>query len=82
MMWTAPGPESVREAEEVGLVDGVQHLDRGALEQLVFQRAVTASGRCRPSALGMYTLRTGFARYAPRLTLSARSRKFSSSRPP
>ena len=27
---------------------------------------VTPSGRCRPSALGMYTLRTGLARYAPR----------------
>ena len=30
--------------------------------------AVTPSGRCRPSALGMYTLRTGFARYAPRFS--------------
>src|SRR6266566_749848 len=38
MMRAAPGPEAVREAEEVGLVDGIQHLDRGALEQLIFQR--------------------------------------------
>src|SRR5712664_2332246 len=34
--------------------------------------AVTPSGLCRPSALGMYTLRTGFARYAPRFSLSKR----------
>ena len=33
--------------------------------------AVTPSGLCRPSAFGMYTLRTGFARYAPRFSLSA-----------
>src|SRR6266550_2747582 len=32
--------------------------------------AVTPSGLCRPSALGIYTLRTGFARYAPRFSLS------------
>src|SRR6266851_6726707 len=30
--------KAVREAEEVSFVDGVQHLDRGALEQLIFQR--------------------------------------------
>jgi Nitronate monooxygenase len=35
--------------------------------------AVTPSGLCRPSALGIYTLRTGFARYAPRFSLSERS---------
>src|SRR6266542_6925094 len=34
----APGPESVREAEEVRLVDGVQYLDDGALDDLVLQR--------------------------------------------
>ena len=38
MMLAAPRPEPVREAEEVGLVDGVQHLDRGALDDLVLQR--------------------------------------------
>ena len=36
------------------------------------------SGRCRPSAFGMYTLREGFARYAPRRSRSCRSRRFSS----
>src|SRR3989449_2251603 len=34
----APRPEPVREAEEIGLVDGVQHLDRCALDNLVLQR--------------------------------------------
>src|SRR5665811_2408465 len=31
----APGPETIRETEEVHLVDGVQHLDDGPLEDLV-----------------------------------------------
>lgn len=44
--------------------------------------AVTPSGLCRPSALGMYTLRTGFARYAPRFSLSERSWRFASSASP
>src|SRR5437870_6303146 len=30
----------------------------------------TPSGLCRPSVLAMYSLRTGFARYAPRFSLS------------
>src|SRR6266404_4054873 len=38
--------------------------------------AGTPSGLCRPSALGINTLRTGFARYAPRFSLSARSWRF------
>ena len=38
MMRAAPRPEPVGEAEEVGLVDGVQHLTRRALDDLVFQR--------------------------------------------
>ena len=33
----APGPKSVREAEEVLLVDHIQYLDDGALDDLVFQ---------------------------------------------
>src|SRR6516164_5568923 len=37
-MWAAPRPESIREAEKVGFVDGIQHLDRCALDDLVFQR--------------------------------------------
>ena len=36
------------------------------------------SGLCRPSAFGMYTLRDGFARYAPRCTLACRSWRFAS----
>src|ERR1019366_2111209 len=36
------------------------------------------SGRCRPSAFGMYILREGLARYAPRRSRSCRSRRFSS----
>ena len=37
VMLATPGPESVGEPEEVGLVDGVQHLDRGPLDDFVFQ---------------------------------------------
>jgi hypothetical protein len=37
-MRAPPRPESVGEAEEVGLVDRVQHLDRRPLDELVFQR--------------------------------------------
>jgi hypothetical protein len=36
------------------------------------------SGRCRPSVLGMYTLRDGLARYAPWCRRRCRSRRFSS----
>jgi hypothetical protein len=36
----------------------------------------------RPSVLAIYTLRTGFARYAPRFSLSARSWRFLSSSSP
>jgi len=38
MMRAAPRPETVGEAQEVHLVDGVEHLDDGALEDLVLQR--------------------------------------------
>jgi site-specific DNA recombinase len=37
VMRAAPGPEPVRETEEVHLVDGVQHRDDGPLEDLVLQ---------------------------------------------
>ena len=37
-MLAAPRPEPVREAEKVRLVDGVEHLDGGALNDLVLQR--------------------------------------------
>src|SRR5216684_2529113 len=37
--------------------------------------AVTPSGLCRPSAFGINTLRTGFARYAPRFSLSERLKR-------
>src|SRR5262245_13873252 len=37
VMWSAPWPKPVGEAEEVHLVDAVQHLDEGALDDLVLQ---------------------------------------------
>ena len=40
-MLAAPRPKSVREAEEVRLVDGVEHLDGRALNDFVFQRGNT-----------------------------------------
>ena len=36
------------------------------------------SGRCRPSALGMYARLTGFARYAPRFSRPDKSARCSS----
>jgi hypothetical protein len=38
IMLATSGPEPVREPEEVDLVDGVQHLDHRALDDLVLQR--------------------------------------------
>ena len=39
VMRAAPRPKPIREADEVLLVDGVQHLDDGTLEDLVLQRS-------------------------------------------
>src|SRR5665811_826390 len=41
IMRTTPRPETVGEAPEVHLVDGVQHLDDGPLDDLVLQRGDT-----------------------------------------
>ena len=38
VMLAAPRPKPVREAEKVRLVDGVEHLDGGTLNDFVFQR--------------------------------------------
>src|SRR5216684_1015353 len=43
---------------------------------ILSSRAATASGRCRPSGLGMYTRRDGNARYAPLCTRSCRFARF------
>ena len=48
VMLAAPRPKPVREAEEVRLVDGVQHLDGGALNDFVFQRGNTERRSARP----------------------------------
>lgn len=37
-MRTSPRPKAVREAQEVGLVDGVQHFGDGTLDDFVLQR--------------------------------------------
>lgn len=47
-----PRPESVAEAEEVFLVDRVQHVGHGALNDLILQRR-HRQGRWPPSGLGM-----------------------------
>ena len=65
IMRPATRAEPVREPEKVRLVNGVQHLDDGALDDLVLQRGDPERPK-PPSALGMYTLRDGLARYAPR----------------
>ena len=61
LVLAAPRPEAIGEAEEVRLVDGVQHLHHRALDDLVLQRG-DAERRCRPSGLGMYCRLDGFAR--------------------
>ncbi len=38
LMLASPGSKSVREAEKIRFVDGVQHLDRCTLDDFVFQR--------------------------------------------
>src|SRR4029077_9149722 len=38
LMLASPGPEPIRKAQEVGLVDSVQHFDRRTLDDFVFQR--------------------------------------------
>jgi len=38
LMLASPGPEPVRESEEIRFVDGVQHLSRRTLDNFVFQR--------------------------------------------
>src|SRR6266852_3578212 len=38
LLLASPGPEPIRKAQEVGLVDSVQHLDRRALDDFIFQR--------------------------------------------
>src|SRR5262247_3678809 len=49
-----------------------------ALWTILSSRAATASGRCFPSAFGIYVRRDGSARYAPRWTREARSVSFRS----
>jgi hypothetical protein len=61
IMWAAPWSEPVGEAEEVLLVDGVEHLDDGPLDDLVLQRG-DAERPQPPVRLSMYALRDGLAR--------------------
>ena len=61
---SAPWSKSVREPEKILFVDRTQHRDDGLLHDLVLNGR-DPNGRCRPSALGMYTRRDGVARYAP-----------------
>ncbi len=63
----SPGPEPVREAEEVFLVDRIEHGDDCTLDDLVFQRGNTQRA-LSPSGFGMNRRRTGSARYVPRWT--------------
>jgi len=38
LMWTTPRTESVRKSQKVLLIDRVQHLDGGTLDDLIFLR--------------------------------------------
>jgi hypothetical protein len=69
---TAPLPEPLREAEEVRLVDGVEHLDGGELNNLVLQRGYPERPLPRVFLRDVHR-QTGFARYAPRFSRSAKS---------
>ena len=68
-MRSAPRSEPVGEAQEIHLVDGVEHLDEGAARWRILSSSVAMpSGRSRPCAFSMYALRDRLARYAPLLT--------------
>ena len=56
-----PRPEPVGKTAEVHLVDGVQHLD-DARWTILSSSVAMPSGRCRPSAFGMYERRDGLGR--------------------
>jgi hypothetical protein len=81
-MRTAPRPKPVREPEEVDLIERVQDRDDGALNKLILQRGNPERPQPPIRLFGMYALRTGFARYAPRLSRPARSWRCSSSPSP
>ena len=59
-MRSAPRPKSIRETDEVLLLDGVQHLDHRPLKKFVLQR--DDSERPQPPVRFCYTLRDAFAR--------------------
>jgi hypothetical protein len=50
---SASQSKSVREAEKILFVDRAQHRDDGLLHNLILDGG-DPSGRCRPSALGMF----------------------------
>ena len=59
VMRTTLWSESVREAEEVRFVDGVQHLDRRTLGDLIGQREILAAGVILKEAEGRVLVRLG-----------------------
>ncbi len=62
MMRAAPGPEPIGRAQEVHLVDGVEHLDDGPLEDLVLQRGDAERPPPPVGLLDVPPLRDGLAR--------------------
>ncbi len=58
-MRAAPRPEPIRKSPEVLFVDGIQHFDGGALDDLVFQRGNAERSSPGLPTFGMNTLRTG-----------------------
>ena len=69
-MLAASRSEPDEEAEEVGFIDGVEHLDRGPLDDFIFQRSHFRAAVAARPVLAMYTLTLpAWARYAPRLSL-------------
>jgi hypothetical protein len=81
LMLAVPGPERIGKTEKVRFVDAFI-TSTAARWTILSPSAVTLSGLCRPSAFRTYTLRTGFARYAPRFSLSERSWRFISNSSP
>ncbi len=81
LMLAAPWPEPVRKSEKVRFVDGIQHLDRRALDDLVFQRRY--SERSLPP-IGLRDIHPThrLRSVAPRFSLSERSWRFPSSSSP
>ena len=74
----APRPEAVAEPQEVGLIDGIQHLGHRPLDDLVLQGGDAERAACRHRLSGYTRGSTGFGQYCPLWTRSCSRRRLAS----